>query len=51
MVAREPTDYPEAVRAEVACDLCAAGDFDEMMQFDASGRHITRDPDERTDGA
>lgn len=45
MVDREPTDYPEAVRAEVTCDRCDDGDFAEMMQFDAQGRHITRDPD------
>lgn len=47
MVDRAPTDYPEAVRIEVACDRCNAGDFAEVMQFDAAGRHITRDPDER----
>lgn len=44
-VDREPTDYPEAVRVEVTCDNCNAGDFAEVMQFDAAGRHITRDPD------
>lgn len=46
MVAREPTDYPEAVRVEVTCPECNAGDFAEVMHFDAAGKHITRDPDE-----
>lgn len=45
-VDREPTDYPEAVRIEVTCPDCNAGDFAEVMQFDADGRHIIRDPDE-----
>lgn len=45
-VDREPTDYPEAVRIEVTCPDCNAGDFAEVMQFDAAGRHIIRDPDE-----
>ncbi len=42
-VNRVATDYPEAVRVEVKCDICYDGD-DEVMQFDAAGRHITRDP-------
>lgn len=46
MVDREPTDYPEAVRVEVTCPECNAGDFSETMHFDAAGKHITRDPDE-----
>ena len=45
-VDRESTDYPEAVRIEVTCPDCNAGDFAEVMQFDAEGRHIIRDPDE-----
>ena len=45
-VDRQPTDYPEAVRIEVTCPDCNAGDFAETMQFDAAGRHIIRDPDE-----
>ena len=45
-VDRLRTDYLEAVRIEVACPDCNAGDFAEMMQFDEDGRHITRDPDE-----
>ncbi len=44
-VKRDATDYPEAVRVEVPCDRCdSGGDFPEVMQFDAVGRHITRDP-------
>jgi hypothetical protein len=44
-VARDYTDYPEAVRVEVTCDRCDDGDFSELMHFDADGNHITRDPD------
>lgn len=44
-VPREKTDYPDAVRIEVACPDCNAGDFAEMVQFDADGKHIIRDPD------
>lgn len=47
-VKRQPEDYPEAVRLEVTCPKCNAGDFAETMYFDASGKHITRDPDRRT---
>lgn len=43
-VKREPTDRPEAVRIQLACPSCNAGDFAEEMQFDAAGRHIIRDP-------
>jgi len=43
-VKREPEDYPEAVRLEVTCPRCNGGDFAETMYFDASGKHITRDP-------
>lgn len=50
-VDREPTDYPEAVRVEVACPECNAGDFAETMHFDAAGKHITRDPDEPPNAA
>lgn len=45
-VDREPTDYPEAVRIVVTCPDCNAGDFAEVMQFDAEGRHIIRVADE-----
>lgn len=44
MVAREETDYPEAERIETVCPDCDEGDFAEALQFDAAGRHITRDP-------
>ena len=44
-VAREPTDYPDAVRVEVLCDGCDdGGGFPEVFQYDAAGNHITRDP-------
>lgn len=43
--AREPYDYPEAVRMEIICPKCDDGDFHEPFYYDARGRHITRDPD------
>lgn len=46
-VDRMPHDYPEAVRLEIACEDCNHGDFDESCYFDAAGKHITRDPQER----
>ena len=45
-VARLSYDYPEAVRMEVACPKCNAGDFCEPQYFDENGAHITRDPKE-----
>ena len=42
---RLPEDYPEAVRLEVMCPDCNAGDFDEPVYYDAHGNHIVRDPD------
>lgn len=44
-VARESTDYPEAVCVEVPCLKCDDGDFHELRQFDRSGKMIVRDPD------
>src|SRR5574337_781965 len=41
---RRPEDYPEAVRMEIICPKCDDGDFHEPFYYDASGRHITRDP-------
>lgn len=43
-VARDPTDYPEAVRVEVTCNDCDDGDFAEVMHYDVDGKHITRNP-------
>ena len=43
-VKRDESDYPEAVRVEVRCDECDDGDFSEVCQYDANGKHITRDP-------
>lgn len=43
-VQRDEHDYPEAVRLEVRCDECDDGDFAEVCQYDAAGKHITRDP-------
>ena len=43
-VARQDMDYPEAVRVEVTCPECNAGDFAEVFHYDAAGKHITRDP-------
>ena len=43
-VQRDEHDYPEAVRVEVRCDECDDGDFAEVCQYDAAGKHITRDP-------
>jgi hypothetical protein len=48
MVARQETDYPEAVRVETVCPDCDEGDFAEVLQFDAEGKHITRDPKDKT---
>ncbi len=47
MVARQDTDYPEAVRIETVCDKCDDGDFAETFHYDAAGNHITRDPKDR----
>ena len=33
-----------AVRVEVRCEECDDGDFAEVCQYDAAGKHITRDP-------
>lgn len=41
---RQDTDYPEAVRLEVACPDCNAGDFAEPMYYDKNDKHINRDP-------
>jgi hypothetical protein len=46
MVTRQIGDYPEAVRMEIQCDRCNTGDFDEVMYYDAGGKHITRDTSE-----
>ena len=43
-VHRNEHDYPEAVRMEVRCEECHDGDFAEACQYDAAGKHITRDP-------
>ena len=43
-VKRREEDYPDAVRLEVTCPDCNAGDFCEPMYFDKSGNHIIRDP-------
>lgn len=43
-VPRVSTDYPDAVLVEVICPGCDVGDFGEVMQYDANGKHITRDP-------
>lgn len=43
-VQRDEHDYQEAVRVEVRCDECDDGDFAEVFQYDAAGKHITRDP-------
>lgn len=46
MVKRADYDYPEAVRMELTCLKCNAGDFSVINYFDASGKHIIRDQKE-----
>ena len=37
---RDPTDPPGTAVVQARCPECVGGDFDEVLYFDASGKHI-----------
>lgn len=42
---RRDTDYHDTHTVEIVCPSCDDGDFHEEVHLDATGKHITRDPD------